>query len=236
MTSILIIEDDRTIIDALEDTFRFHDYQVVTAGDGREGYRKFKESVPDLVILDVMLPGPDGFDICRKIRADDVDVPIIMLTAREQESDKLLAFERGADDYVVKPFSVKELVARVNARLKRRVKNTPVETSTVSAAGKEEPISVGSAVIDFGNFTVTRLGKEYPLSPKESEILKLLVGHPEQVIDRNRIIDVVWGDDYFPSPRTIDNFILKLRTKIETDSRQPLHIMTVHGAGYRFRY
>jgi DNA-binding response OmpR family regulator len=229
MSKILIIEDDKTIVDGLEDTLRFHDFDVVTAVTGREGIELFEKEDPDLIILDIMLPGVDGFEVCKKIKQRNKDVPVVMLTAKSQESDKLLGFELGADDYVTKPFSVKELVARVKAVLKRSTKPAPKEK-------KQDIVSVGNAGINFKNFTVVRDGEEHPLSPKEYEILKLLVENPDEVIDRNRIIDVVWGDDYYPSPRTIDNFILKLRTKIEDDPKAPSHILTVHGAGYKFKW
>jgi DNA-binding response OmpR family regulator len=226
MRKILIIEDDKLIVEGLEDTLQFHDYEVVTAGNGKDGLSLFQKEKPDLIILDIMLPGVDGFEVCKKIKQTNRDIPIIMLTARSQENDKLLGFELGVDDYVTKPFSVKELVARVGAVLNRSKKTSKKETL----------VTVGKAEINFKNFTITREGVEYPLSPKEYEILKLLISHPDEVIDRNRIIDVVWGDEYFPSPRTIDNFILKLRAKIETDPKNPEYILTVHGAGYKFRF
>jgi len=228
MDKILIIEDDPTIIDALEDTFRFHDFEVLTAANGKDGLTAFNRQQPDLIILDIMLPGLDGFDICKKIKKQDPLMPIIILTAKGGESDKLLGFELGADDYVTKPFSVKELLARVKAVLKRSTPGTDGPSNAL-----EHQINVGEAVISFKNFTIKNNGIEYPLSPKEHGILKLLVSHPNEVIDRDRIIDEVWGDEYFPSPRTIDNFVLKLRTKIEKDSKNPAHILTVHGAGYK---
>ncbi len=227
MAKILIIEDDPTIVDGLQDTLEFHDYSVTVAGNGKEGIQRFREDGPDLVILDIMLPGVDGFEVCKKLKQLDVEVPVIMLTAKSQESDKLLGFELGADDYVTKPFSLKELVARVKVALKRGGKSMHKEETAL--------ITVGAAQINFKNFLVTRGGEEFPLSPKELEILKLLVENPGEVIDRNRIIDVVWGDEYYPSPRTIDNFILKLRTKIEPDPKAPVHLLTVHGAGYKFK-
>ena len=232
MSKILIIEDDRTIVEALEDTFRFHEFEVFTAVNGRDGCTGFREQRPDLIILDIMLPGLDGFDVCKKIKSEDPLVPIVMLTARSGESDKLLGFELGADDYVTKPFSVKELVARVKAVLKRSAYRT---TEPPEQEQKEDEFVVGDAVINFKHFTVTNNNVEYALSPKECEILKLLVYHPEEVIDRDRIIDVVWGNEYFPSPRTIDNFILKLRGKIERDPKSPVHLITVHGAGYKLK-
>jgi DNA-binding response OmpR family regulator len=230
MKRILIIEDDLTIVEALEDTFRFHDFEVVTAVNGKEGYDLFLKQKSDLILLDIMLPGQDGFEVCKKIRKEDQYIPIVILTAKSQESDKLLGFELGADDYVTKPFSVKELVARVNAVLKRYVYRNQNQPDK-----KEGVVTIGKAVINFKEFTISCKGKEYSLSPKEYDILKLLVKHPGEVIDRDRIIDVVWGDEYFPSPRTIDNFILKLRNKIEEDPRNPVHILTVHGVGYKYR-
>ncbi len=183
-----------------------------------------------LILLDIMLPGMNGYEICRKVKKEKPELPIIMLTARGSEMDRVSGLDIGADDYVTKPFSVKELVARVKAVLKRsrNINQPPVEK-------KGKIVKVGKAEISFKNFTIIKEDVEYPLSPKECEILKLLVGNPNEVIDRNRVIDVVWGDEYFPSPRTIDNFILKLRTKIEEDPRNPVHILTVHGAGYKFK-
>ncbi|MCK4765872.1 MAG: response regulator transcription factor [Candidatus Aminicenantes bacterium] len=225
MKKILIIEDDKTIIEGLEDTFSFHDFQVFTAVSGSEGIRLFKEKKPRLVILDIMLPGIDGFEVCKKIKSIDPGIPVIMLTAKSQESDKLLGFELGADDYVTKPFSIKVLVARVKAVLKR----------SAGKSLKEKTITLGAVEINLKSFTIKKGGTEHALSPKEAEILTLLLDNPEEVIDRDRIIDEVWGDEYYPSPRTIDNFILKLRTKIEKDPRNPEHILTVHGAGYKFK-
>ncbi|MCP4213643.1 MAG: response regulator transcription factor [bacterium] len=226
MQKILIVEDDKTIIEGIEDTLLFHDFQVFTAGTGREGVQLFRERDPDLVILDVMLPGVDGFEVCKKIKQLEPDVPVIMLTARSREVDKLLGFELGVDDYVTKPFSLKELVARIKAVLNRSRKKSKKQTPLVT---------IGTAEINFKNFTITRNGVEQALSPKECKILKLFVANPDEVIDRNRVIDAVWGDEYYPSPRTIDNFILKLRTKIEEDLKSPKHIITVHGAGYKFK-
>lgn len=226
MKKILIIEDDRTIVEGLEDTFKFHEFQVFTAAAGAEGIDILKEKKPDLIILDIMLPGVDGFEVCKRIKSTAPGIPVIMLTARGQESDKLLGFELGADDYVTKPFSVKELVARVKAVLKRSKKEP----------AKEKAVSIGNVDINLKSFTINKEENEYPLSPKEAEILRLFLGNPDEVIDRDRIIDEVWGDEYFPSPRTIDNFILKLRAKIEEDPKEPRHIITVHGAGYKFKY
>lgn len=225
MSKILVIEDDATILEGINDTLRFHGYSVLEALNGQEGLKIAQKEHPDLIILDIMLPDHDGFEILKKIRETDREIPIIMLTARSQESDKLLGFELGADDYVTKPFSVKVLMARIKAVLKR----------SGSRKSQEKELVIGDAVINLKNFEIHKKGETFQLSPKECHILKLLVQHPEEVITRERIIDEVWGEDYFPSPRTIDNFILKLRTKIEDDPRNPDHILTVHGAGYKLK-
>ena len=226
MKKILIIEDDPTIIQGLEDTFKFHGFEIYKAEDGKSGLELFLEKDPDLIILDIMMPGFDGYEICKRIRDVNKSVPIIMLTAKSRESDKLLGFELGADDYVTKPFSVRELVARAEAVLKRsaRIDN------------QIESIKIGDAEVNFKNFELKTEKRVFQLSPKECEILKLLVENPDEVINRDRIIDEIWGDEYFPSPRTIDNFILKLRNKIEDNPKKPKHILTVHGAGYKFKF
>jgi len=225
MKKILIIEDDQTIVRGLENALKFHGFDVLAAGSSEGGLPLFQQAKPDLVILDIMLPGLDGFEACKKIREQGQRVPVIMLTARSQESDKLLGFELGADDYVTKPFSARELIARVKAVLKR----------TAHAPAQKQTVTIGRAVVNFDNFTVSKGGEECSLSPKEHAILKLFVNHPDMVISRSRIIDEVWGDEYFPSPKTIDNFVVKLRGKIEDNPRKPCFILTVHGVGYRFK-
>jgi len=225
MNKILIIEDDETILNGLKTAFEFHDYTVLTADSSEMGIEIVLNKNPDLIVLDIMLPGMDGFELCRKLRGKDIDTPIIILTAKSQESDRLLGFELGADDYVTKPFSAKELIARVRAILKRASGVKP----------EQDVIGFQDVIINFNQFTITKGEKEYPLSPKELAILKILVHNPDMVISRNRIIDEVWGDEYFPSPKTIDNFIVKLRGKIEDDAKNPRYILTVHGAGYKFK-
>jgi len=228
MRKILIIEDDKTIVEGLEAAFTFHGFTLLSAGNGEDGFFLLGSEKPDVVILDVMLPGFDGFEICKKIRERDRRIPIIMLTAKGGESDKLRGFETGADDYVTKPFSARELIARVNAVLKRS--GVPVKEK------QKQVFTVGNVSVNFDNFTVKREGEESSLSLKEYEILKLLMGNSDTVISRNRIIDDIWGEDYDPNPKTIDNFILKLRNKIEEDPRDPRHIITVHGVGYKFKF
>jgi DNA-binding response OmpR family regulator len=225
MNKILIIEDDKTIVEGLTTALEFHGYEVLAAYNGSEGLKLLSGRKPDLVILDIMLPDHDGFEICKRIRQQQGHLPIIMLTARSEESDKLLGFELGADDYVTKPFSARELMARVRAVLKR----------SVPAPQLPQTVHIGSAAVHLEDFTISRGDREYPLSPKEQAILKLLVDHPDTVISRERIIDEVWGDEYFPTPKTIDNFIRKLRLKIEEAAAAPRHILTVHGVGYKLK-
>lgn len=226
MRKILIIEDDKTIIQGLEAAFTFHGFELLSAGNSDDGLFLLGSEKPELVILDVMLPGHDGFEILEKIRQQDPHLPIIMLTARSREEDKLRGFELGADDYVTKPFSAKELIARITALFKR----------TGGERKDKQSLKIGQVTVNFTNFTITRDGEELPLSPKEYEILKLLTDNPDRVIRRLDIIDKVWGDDYFPNPKTIDNFILKLRNKIEETPKAPNHILTVHGVGYKFKF
>ncbi len=225
--TILIIEDDRTISDELSDALGFFDFKVERAFDGIKGYRRYSESNPDLIILDVMLPGIDGFEVCRKIRQSDPVVPIVMLTAKALESDKLLGFELGVDDYVVKPFSLKELVARVKAILKRS------EQRGKSIQSEAVELAIGKGTVDFKNFTILKRGKAYKLTPKENCILRLFAEKPNEVISRERIIDEIWGEDAYPSPRSIDNAILKFRSILEENPKKPKYFITVHGAGYK---
>lgn len=224
MEKILIIEDDLTIVKALTNALEFHGFTVAAAQSGAPGLEMLASESPDLVLLDVMLPGPDGFEVCRSIRTVNAVIPIIMLTAKDSESDKILGFELGIDDYVTKPFSAGELIARIRAILRRSKGGALQLPGGLSA--------IGDAVIDLANFAVCRHGVEHPLSPKEKAILEIFVTHPDTVISRDRIIDEVWGDEYFPTAKTVDNFIRKLRVKIEPDPSRPRFIRTVHGVGY----
>jgi DNA-binding response OmpR family regulator len=222
MTKILIVEDDTTIVEALTSALAFHGFDVRSAGSSESGFEILISQKPDLIVLDINLPGADGLELCRKIRRMNNSVPIILLTARVQESDKLLGFELGADDYVTKPFSAKELIARIRAVLKRS-----------SEKRGQAPFRIGAAEIRLEQFSVKKGDVEHALSPKEQQILALFMGNPGRVISRDEIIDNVWGDEYFPSPKTVDNFIVKLRHKIEDDPKEPKHIITLHGAGYK---
>jgi DNA-binding response OmpR family regulator len=223
MNKILIIEDDSTLQQGLAETLQFHGFETFSARDGRLGFELYGQQHPDLIILDIMLPGFDGYEICKQIRRHDEKTPIIILTARDGENDKLLGFELGADDYLTKPFSIKELVARVQALLKRTIREKETPTT----------VHIGSAEVLFRRFEICRGKKTLAMTPKETAILRLLVANSPEVVSRDQIMDRIWGDEYDPSPRTIDNFILKLRHKIELDPARPEHLLTVHGAGYK---
>jgi two-component system response regulator RegX3 len=225
MEKILIIEDDATIVKALRSALEHHGFQVLSAPSGAAGMPILEKESLDLVLLDIMLPGPDGFEVCRNIRRLYPGIPIIMVTAKSSESDKLLGFELGIDDYITKPFSAAELIARIRAVM-RRYRKFPA---------RKEKVAIGEAEIDLNNFMLRRGNKSIPLSPKEKAILELLILHPDTVISRDRIIDEIWGDEYFPTPKTIDNFIRKLRLKIERNPASPEFILTVHGVGYKLK-
>jgi DNA-binding response OmpR family regulator len=224
MKTILIVEDDPAILKGLEAALAEDHYNVLTAADGEKGLATAKREKTDIIILDVMLPKMDGFEVCREIRSSGIDVPVLFLTSRKEEVDRVLGLELGADDYVTKPFSVRELKARVRARLRR-------------AAGglrEMEECSFGDIHVDFRKHEVTRGSKPVRLSAKELEVLKYFVQREGEVVTRDNLLDEVWGYDTFPTTRTVDNYILTIRKKIEKDPSHPLHLVTVHSAGYKF--
>jgi DNA-binding response OmpR family regulator len=223
MPLILLVEDDLTIREGIADALRFHDYGVIPVGEGKAGLDAAMREPIDLAILDLMLPDLDGLTVCRRIKDARPQVGVILLTVKGQESDKLLGFEMGADDYLTKPFSLKELLARIRAVLKRGA----------YAAAVPDIVTIGPARVDFSRFTILRDGRELPMTAKECAILNLLARTPGKVIGRERIIETVWKGEYEPTTRTVDNFILKLRQKIEKAPEDPRHILTVHGAGYK---
>lgn len=228
MPLVLIVEDDLTIREGIADALRFHEYDVAAAGAGTPGLEMAMRMNIDLAVLDLMLPDLDGLTICRKIKDAKPQVGVILLTVRGQESDKLLGFEMGADDYLTKPFSLKELLARIRAVLKRS------DFAKNGAESGLDIVAIGSVRIDFARFSILRDGIEFPMTAKECAILKMLAQAPGKVISRERIIETVWKGEYEPTTRTVDNFILKLRQKIEEKPEEPRHILTVHGAGYKF--
>jgi two-component system alkaline phosphatase synthesis response regulator PhoP len=226
MQKILIIEDEEPIRIALEDDFRLENYEVIVATDGIQGLAKAAEPDIDLIILDIMLPGMNGFDICKKLRSQGVRTPVIMLTAKGQEIDRVLGLEFGADDYVTKPFSPRELQARVKAVL-RRMETEPDE--------KEENLfRSGGLEVDFRQYVCRNKGEEVSLTVHEFGLLRYLTKNRGQVITRDELLDKVWGKDVFVTPHTIDTHMANLRKKIEDDPFSPRFIISIRGVGYKF--
>lgn len=225
MKRILIVEDDKAILRGLVDSLKAEHFETETSSDGEEGLGFAKRRKFDLVILDVMLPGMNGFDICKQLRAEKVKTPILMLTGKGEEIDKVMGLELGADDYVTKPFSVKELIARVKALLRRQA---DIQTSMDEA-------SFGDVYVDFKKQEATRGKKKIDLTAKEFQLLKYFVERAGEVISRDQLLDNVWGYDALPTTRTVDNYILSLRKKIEKDPASPKHLLTVYTAGYKFQ-
>ncbi len=222
--TILIIEDEPDVRQGLRTVFEAEGFRVDETADGALGLERALAETPDIIILDLMIPGLDGLQVCRKLRERGSTTPILILTAKTGDVDKVLGFELGADDYVTKPFSVLELVARVKALL-RRLEPRP---------RNEDRVSVGAAVVDLRRYKVEKRGEVAELYHYEVEILKLLLDREGEVVSRNQILNGVWGADSFPTSRTVDFHICNLRKKIEEDPAKPTHILTVHGAGYRF--
>lgn len=224
MTKILLVEDDPAMQLGLKDNLEFEGYDVSVIGDGKKALDAVLENQYDLVLLDVMLPHLSGFDVLKKSREQGVAVPVIMLTAKGEEIDKVLGLELGADDYVTKPFSLREVIARVKAVLRRH--------EGQQSAGAS-PITLGKTVIDFANYSALTNGAEVNMTPKEYEVLKFLWTHRNKVVTRDQLLTNVWGYDESISTRTVDNFILRLRQKLEPDPAHPRHIITIHGTGYK---
>ncbi|MDX2029865.1 MAG: response regulator transcription factor [Blastocatellia bacterium] len=222
---VLIVEDDQAMAVALRDGFEYEGYSVQVARDGAVGLKIATEKELDLIILDVMLPRMSGFDVCKQLRSEGRDTPIIMLTARGQEIDKVVGLKIGADDYVTKPFSFMELIARVEA-LMRRAHHRQAETV--------DEFRFGEIVVNFKKFEVTRDGNPLEVSAREFNILKYFIEHRGEVITRDQLLDSVWGYGSFPLTRTVDMHIAKLRQKIEETPHDPRHIVTVHRVGYKF--
>ena len=224
MAKILIVEDEPNMVAGLRDNFEFEGHQVITAPDGVAGLERALSESPDLVILDVMMPRMSGLDVCRQLKSKKPSVPIIMLTARGQEVDKVVGLELGADDYVTKPFSIRELLARVKAVLRR-----------AGAASKEqEKYAFGEVEVNVRSCQVSKKGKAVDFSSKEFELLKYFLHHPGETLSRDRLLEEVWGYDRFPTTRTVDAHIVRLRQKVEPRPEEPRFILTVHGTGYKF--
>ena len=220
---ILIIEDEPDIVRGLSDALEFEGFEVTAMQKGRDGVKVMRERGADCVILDLMLPDLNGYAVCQEIRAQNALVPIIMLTARGEESDKIRGLEAGADDYVTKPFSVGELLARIKA-IFRRLHRTETAPAT---------IRIGGAEVDLMKHQIARGRRIEPLTFYEVELVKLLHERAGQPVSRDEILDKIWGIEAYPSNRTVDNFIVKLRKKIESDGAKPRHILTVYGYGYK---
>jgi len=223
MPRILIVEDEKEMIRGLKDILEFEGYEVATAETGKEGLLAVSRSEPDCVILDLMLPDISGYEVCEQIRQKKLHTPILMLTAKAQEYDKIRGFKVGADDYLTKPFSVGELLARVMALLRRHGQY----------AHDIDVVHIGPNLVDVRHFIVRRGKKEYSMSHYEVELFKLLYSRVNQPVSRDEILGKVWGTDNFGTNRTVDNFIVKLRKKIEEDYRNPRHILTIYGVGYK---
>ena len=225
---VLVIEDEDPLRMALCDALRGEGFEVLEADDGELGLSMALREDPDLVLLDLMLPKRDGFSVLRAMREDRLETAVIILSARGEEWDRVHGFEYGADDYVVKPFSTRELVLRMRAVLRRKEGDAPGVAQT---NGK---VRIGSVSIDFAGYCVERDGVREGLSRRELDLLRYFMAHPGLVLDRTRLLDDVWGSDEFPTTRTVDMHVLKLRKKIEDDPENPRLIQTVHGVGYRF--
>ncbi len=225
MKNILIIEDDLAILRGLKDNLEYESYEVMTATDGVEGYNLIREKKPDLILLDLMLPKMSGYELCRKIREEGLATPILMLTARGEEMDRILGLDMGADDYVTKPFSVPGLLARIRS-IFRRIHQS-------KAGDMPDKLEFGGVSIDFKRFEARKGDHVLDLSRKEFGVLRLLAARLGEVVTRDELLDEVWGHDQYPTTRTVDNHIALLRSKLEDDPSQPNHLITVHGVGYR---
>lgn len=221
---VLIVEDEPDMLAGLRDNFEFEGYEVLTAKDGLQGLDIASLSKPDLIVLDVMLPRMSGLDVCRQLRAKGVLMPIIMLTARGQELDKVVGLEVGADDYVTKPFSIHELLARARAHLRRANRQV----------GGVEQYEFGDVEISFTKHQAFKAGRAIELSPREFDILKYFIQRRGDAITRDQLLDAVWGYHNFPLTRTVDNHIAKLRQKLEDVPAEPAYIITIHRVGYKF--
>ncbi|HXZ80475.1 MAG TPA: response regulator transcription factor [Terriglobales bacterium] len=224
MTKILIVEDEPGMVAGLRDNFEYEGYEVATANDGVAGLERALSESPDLVILDVMMPRMSGLDVCKQLKAKRPSLPIIMLTARGQEVDKVVGLELGADDYVTKPFSIRELLARVKAVL-RRAQGHPKDA---------DRYNFGDVEVNLRSCQVSRKGKQLEISSKEFELLKYFISHSGEAISRDRLLEDVWGYERFPTTRTVDAHIVRLRQKLEPKPEDPHFILTVHGVGYKF--
>lgn len=224
MAKILIVEDKKDMVEGLVFNLQAQGYETSVAFDGEEGITVALKEKPDLIILDIMLPRKDGYQVCRDLREKGLDTPVLMLTARSQEADKVFGFDVGADDYLTKPFGIMELSARVKALLKR-----------MNKAPKEiDVIRFGECVLDFRNHMAEKGGEAVEMTPREFEMMKLFIKNRNKVLTREKFLDEIWGYDRYPTTRTVDIHIARLRRKLEQNPKSPQFILTVHGLGYKF--
>jgi DNA-binding response OmpR family regulator len=224
MTTVLAIEDDAAILRGLSDNLQFEGYNVLTASDGETGYQMQRDHKPDLIVLDLMLPRMSGYELCRKMRAEGIQTPILMLTARSEEPDRILGLDLGADDYMTKPFSVRELMARIRALLRRSQRS----------ADLPDELRFSGVELDFRSYEARRSGESIEMTRKEFAILRFLAARAGEVVTRDELLNEVWGYESYPSSRTVDNHVAGIRAKLERDPSRPEHIKTVHGVGYKF--
>jgi DNA-binding response OmpR family regulator len=224
MKRILIVEDDKVLVRGLSDALKRENFEVLSTGDGTIGYDMAKKKKPDLIILDIILPGMNGLEVCKKLRTDQSPLPILMLTCKKEEVDKVLGLELGADDYLTKPFGMRELIARVRALLRRQSK----------VLADLDECSFEDVYVDFRKQEAKKGKKTLEMSAKEYELLKYFAQREGEVVSRAQLLDDVWGYEVTPTTRTVDNYVLSLRKKIEANPSKPKHLLTVHTAGYKF--
>lgn len=223
MVKVLVVEDEMPILMGMKDNLEMEGYEVATATDGEKALSLIKRFKPDLIVLDIMLPKIDGFEICRRVREEKSQAGIIIVSVKKSPSEKVYGLELGADDYIAKPFSLVEFLARVKAVLRRRGTASPIKR-----------YSFGNITVDFENYEATKKGKKIEMSPREFKILRLFIENRGRVISRNEILNKVWGYEVFPTTRTVDNYIVKLRKAIEKDPSNPKWIVSVRSVGYKF--
>ena len=233
METVLVVEDNRALQRTLQRLFASDSLEVHIASDGLEGLEMFKKHIPDVVVLDLKLPRLPGKELCREFKMTAASVPIVVLSANAEVEDKVLLLELGADDYVTKPFSPRELLARVRRAMRRTRPATP-GTLNVSSATSHETLIFADAEIDFTSMEAKRAGKMLMLTAHEFKLLKFLALSPGRVFSREELLDQVWGYENYPTTRTVDNYILRLRQKLEPDPANPIFFLTIHGAGYKF--
>lgn len=227
---ILVVDDEPSITKLVSFNLEKAGYDVDTAADGQAALDKVQDNQPDLIVLDLMLPKVDGLDVCKRLRQENNHIPVIMLTAKDEELDRVLGLELGADDYVTKPFSPRELVARVKAVLRR----SAIKDALEQADAKQKPLVIGDLVIDVEGYESYVQGRRLELTPKEFELLVYMATHRGRVLSRDQLLNAVWNYDFVGDSRIVDVHVSHLRDKIEPDARRPLYIKTVRGIGYKF--